>query len=226
MTLHSAKGLEFPAVFLIGLEDGVFPHLRSIGEPDELEEERRLAYVGITRARERLYLTHAWSRTLYGSHAVQPAEPVPRRDPRATGGVDRRQPPLVASGVWADSARCQLVGGELGRAARPDEPGISLAERTSGQPGRMVDQAHRLRVSGPRPTGACRRSGSGSATTSSTASAGEGVVLGPRGRGRQDRDPVHFPEVGEKVLLLAWAPLEEGSERRLRPEGWRRADLG
>src|SRR4029453_11376257 len=65
MTLHSAKGLEFPAVFMIGLEDGVFPHLRSLGEPDELEEERRLCYVGITRARQRLYLSHAWSRMLY-----------------------------------------------------------------------------------------------------------------------------------------------------------------
>ena len=72
MTLHSAKGLEFPVVFLIGLEDGVFPHLRSISEPDELEEERRLAYVGITRARERLYLTHAWSRTLFGGTQYNP----------------------------------------------------------------------------------------------------------------------------------------------------------
>ena len=66
MTLHSAKGLEFPVVFLTGLEDGVFPHMRSLGEPDELEEERRLCYVGITRARERLYLCHAWSRMLFG----------------------------------------------------------------------------------------------------------------------------------------------------------------
>ncbi|HEY5154426.1 MAG TPA: UvrD-helicase domain-containing protein, partial [Acidimicrobiales bacterium] len=72
MTMHSAKGLEFPAVFIIGMEDGVFPHLRSIGEPEELEEERRLAYVGITRARERLYLSHAWSRTLYGSTQYNP----------------------------------------------------------------------------------------------------------------------------------------------------------
>ncbi len=72
MTLHTAKGLEFPAVFLIGHGGGVFPHLRALGEPDELEEERRLAYVGITRARERLYLTHAWSRTLWGSTQYNP----------------------------------------------------------------------------------------------------------------------------------------------------------
>ena len=66
MTLHNAKGLEFPIVFLTGLEDGVFPHMRSLGEPEQLEEERRLCYVGITRAQERLYVTHAWSRRLWG----------------------------------------------------------------------------------------------------------------------------------------------------------------
>src|SRR5207248_11401218 len=72
MTLHTAKGLEFPAVFVIGMEDGVFPHLRSLGEPDELEEERRLAYVGITRAQQRLYLSHAWFRKLWGSTQYNP----------------------------------------------------------------------------------------------------------------------------------------------------------
>src|SRR5690606_10093446 len=72
MTVHSAKGLEFPVVFLVGLEEGVFPHVRSIGEPDELEEERRLAYVAIPRARERLYLSHAWSRVLFGSSQYNP----------------------------------------------------------------------------------------------------------------------------------------------------------
>jgi DNA helicase-2/ATP-dependent DNA helicase PcrA len=72
MTLHTAKGLEFPAVFLVGMEDGVFPHLRSLDDPLQLEEERRLAYVGITRARRHLYVTHAWSRTMWGatSHAI------------------------------------------------------------------------------------------------------------------------------------------------------------
>jgi len=72
LTLHSAKGLEYPAVFIVGLEDGIFPHVRSLGDPSELEEERRLAYVGITRAEKRLYLTHAWSRTLYGSTQYNP----------------------------------------------------------------------------------------------------------------------------------------------------------
>ena len=68
MTLHNAKGLEYPAVFLTGLEDGVFPHMRALGDPAELEEERRLCYVGITRAEDRLYLTRAWSRNMWGQN--------------------------------------------------------------------------------------------------------------------------------------------------------------
>lgn len=73
MTLHTAKGLEFPVVFVTGWEDGQFPHLRSLGDPDELAEERRLAYVGITRARERLYLTRAILRSSWGAPVTNPA---------------------------------------------------------------------------------------------------------------------------------------------------------
>ncbi len=72
MTLHTAKGLEFPVVFLTGLEDGTFPHLRSLGDPQELEEERRLAYVGITRARERLHLSRAAVRSSWGAPQYNP----------------------------------------------------------------------------------------------------------------------------------------------------------
>ena len=73
MTLHTAKGLEFPVVFLTGLEDGVFPHLRAMSDPAELAEERRLAYVGITRARERLYLSRALMRSSFGQPNANPA---------------------------------------------------------------------------------------------------------------------------------------------------------
>ncbi|NRQ49807.1 DNA helicase PcrA [Aeromicrobium sp. YC3-14] len=73
MTLHTAKGLEFPVVFLTGLEDGVFPHMRSLADTKELEEERRLAYVGITRARSRLYVTRATTRAAWGAPSYNPA---------------------------------------------------------------------------------------------------------------------------------------------------------
>ena len=72
MTLHSAKGLEYPVVFLVGMEDGIFPGYKSIGEPKELEEERRLCYVGITRAKNNLYMTCAKQRTIFGSTSCNP----------------------------------------------------------------------------------------------------------------------------------------------------------
>jgi DNA helicase-2/ATP-dependent DNA helicase PcrA len=73
MTLHTAKGLEFPIVFLTGMEDGVFPHMRSLGDPKELEEERRLAYVGITRAEQRLHVSRALVRSAWGAPSYNPA---------------------------------------------------------------------------------------------------------------------------------------------------------
>ena len=93
MTLHTAKGLEFPVVFLSGLEDGVFPHMRSLGDKPELEEERRLAYVGLTRARERLYVSRAVVRSAWGAPQHNPASrfldelPVDLVDWRRTAGA-------------------------------------------------------------------------------------------------------------------------------------------
>jgi DNA helicase-2/ATP-dependent DNA helicase PcrA len=98
MTMHNAKGLEFPVVFIVGMEDSVFPHHRALGDPEELEEERRLAYVAMTRARERLYLTSAWSRTLFGGTNANPPSRFLKEVPRSLiedrsaerGGPSRR----------------------------------------------------------------------------------------------------------------------------------------
>ncbi len=88
MTLHTAKGLEFPVVFLTGMEDGVFPHMRALGQAKELEEERRLAYVGITRARERLYLTRSTLRSAWGQPSYNPPSRFPGGDPGTPPGVE------------------------------------------------------------------------------------------------------------------------------------------
>ena len=89
MTLHSAKGLEFPVVFIIGLEEGIFPHSRSLMDQEEMEEERRLAYVGITRAEKELYLTNADMRILYGqrNHNILPG--LSTRSPTFAGNSGR-----------------------------------------------------------------------------------------------------------------------------------------
>src|SRR4051812_42015683 len=93
MTLHTAKGLEFPVVFLTGMEEGVFPHMRSLGEPDEMAEERRLAYVGITRAQQRLYASRALSRAAWGAPVWNPPsrflDEIPAELVAWSGAVDR-----------------------------------------------------------------------------------------------------------------------------------------
>ena len=95
MTLHTAKGLEFPIVFVTGWEDGMFPHMRALGDPLELSEERRLAYVGITRARQRLYLSRAKVRSSWGQPMLNPEPPLPAGDPAGTHRLAAGRGPAV-----------------------------------------------------------------------------------------------------------------------------------
>ncbi|MGI6034187.1 MAG: ATP-dependent helicase [Limnochordia bacterium] len=97
MTLHAAKGLEFPVVFLVGMEDGIFPHARSLDDPNQLEEERRLCYVGITRAQERLYLTYTMTRTLYGQTLPARRSQFIDEIPRELLAEAHRQPKTIQS---------------------------------------------------------------------------------------------------------------------------------
>lgn len=114
MTLHNAKGLEFDIAFIVGMEDGVFPHIRSLADPDQLEEERRLCYVGITRARERLYLLNAWARSLWGGLNYNPPSRFLKEIPREllAQGEKQKQKARVG-GVQERDASVFRVGQEV-----------------------------------------------------------------------------------------------------------------
>ena len=192
MTLHTAKGLEFPIVFLIGLEDGVFPHLRSLGDPDEMEEERRLCYVGITRAREHLYISHAWCRTLWGTSSYNP----PSRF------LDEIPEELMKS-----------EGGEqLRRNRRREERSSSRESRDQWGPGWRRDQVVETAIRRAEPTSTGAESMSLRAGEDVIHDKwGEGVIISVTGQGDKAEAHVRFPSVGEKRLLLAWAPLRRPS---------------
>lgn len=206
MTLHTAKGLEFDNVFLIGLEDGVFPHIRSLDDPDELEEERRLAYVGITRARKKLCLSNAWSRSLFGSTQYNPPSrflkeipeellqvaPGSRAERRGMGGEWDRDRRFGGSGVGSSGSRFGFGGG---RGAARD---------------RMVESALR---SG-RGMGAVRGSGADKLGLQPGddvlhAKYGEGVVIATAGTGSRAEATVRFPDFGEKRFTLELAPIKK-----------------
>jgi DNA helicase-2/ATP-dependent DNA helicase PcrA len=136
MTLHTAKGLEFPAVFIVGMEDGVFPHMRSLGDPAELEEERRLAYVGITRAQDNLYLTSAWSRMLFGGSSYNPPSrflaEVPENLMVMAGKRQRRSSSERAA---ASGPRTTLDPGQIGPGdrVRHDKWGLGTVREIVGE---------------------------------------------------------------------------------------------
>jgi DNA helicase-2/ATP-dependent DNA helicase PcrA len=178
MTLHSAKGLEFPVVFMTGMEENVFPHVRSLGDPDQLDEERRLCYVGITRARERLYLCHAWCRNLFGSTQYNPASrflaEVPEQLVRLTG--------RTAPGRGSMRER-QLGTGVVGAPRGPGGGPVTGAAGAEKLGLKVGDDVSHERF-------------------------GEGVIIGIEGEGDKAEALVRFRDAGEKRLLLSWAPLK------------------
>jgi DNA helicase II / ATP-dependent DNA helicase PcrA len=141
MTIHTAKGLEFPVVFLSGLEDGVFPHLRTLGNPTELEEERRLAYVGITRAKRRLYVSRAVMRSAWGQPSYNPAsrflEELPAELVAWEREEPRRQEPAQARVAARALATGTLRGGAGNRPIPALEPGDRVTHDVFGL-GRVV----------------------------------------------------------------------------------------
>jgi DNA helicase-2/ATP-dependent DNA helicase PcrA len=136
MTLHTAKGLEFPVVFLTGLEDGVFPHLRALGDPRELEEERRLAYVGITRAQQRLFLSRAQVRTSWGQPSYNPPSRFLDELPADTVHWARLEPAPASTSSWS-SAQSRVAatglstGGLRGGAGNRPVISVDVGDRVS-----------------------------------------------------------------------------------------------
>ncbi len=200
MTLHSAKGLEFPVVFLVGAEEGVFPHIRALTEPEELEEERRLAYVGITRAREKLFISHAWSRSLFGATNYNPpsrfVEEIPPELTISVGGPKTygRASYRDQHDGWRDRRRARWADDDDGSAAeahreRVVEAAINAGQRAALQPTNAQELGLKL----------------GDDVRHNTF--GEGVIIDIRGEGDRAEATVRFPGVGTKVLSLAWSPL-------------------
>ncbi|MEU4799479.1 DNA helicase PcrA [Streptomyces sp. NPDC023327] len=184
MTLHTAKGLEFPVVFLTGMEDGVFPHMRSLGQVKELEEERRLAYVGITRARERLYLTRSSMRSAWGQPSYNPPsrflEEIPdtHLDWKRKGSVGPLASSGPAGGIASSlSSSRSRTGGAQGFATRraSEKPVVSLA---------VGDRVTHDQF-------------------------GLGTVVGVKGTGANAEATVDFGEPKPKRLLLRYAPVEK-----------------
>ncbi|GCD43573.1 DNA helicase PcrA [Streptomyces paromomycinus] len=188
MTLHTAKGLEFPTVFLTGMEDGVFPHLRALGQTKELEEERRLAYVGITRARERLYVTRSTMRSAWGQPSYNPPsrflEEIPESyvDWRRTGPAT----PSASMGALSGSG-----GGGFGS-------GLSSSRTKAGPSGFATRRAKDREVVslavGDRVT---------------HDSFGLGSVVAVKGSGDNAEATIDFGGEKPKRLLLRYAPVEK-----------------
>ncbi|MCU6708373.1 DNA helicase PcrA [Paenibacillus sp. J5C_2022] len=205
MTMHSAKGLEFPVVFIIGMEETVFPHMRAMNDNEELEEERRLAYVGITRAEKRLYLTCARMRTLFGRTGMN----MPSR-------FLEEIPESVKSAVSPGGGMPRAAGRfGAGSAPAPRQSFRSPGTAGSGRP--AAGGGSGVRVSTP--MDAARAAGAGASSSSAPggfasgdrvahAKWGEGVVVAVKGTGNDTELQIAFPApTGIKRLLAGFAPI-------------------
>lgn len=194
MTLHSAKGLEFPVVFIIGMEEGIFPHSRSLLEEAELEEERRLCYVGITRAREELHLLNAWQRNIYGNYMHNPPSRFVREIPLNLlhqAGVG--QEPTGATG--------RLTGS---RAGNGGGTGQTAATRRVSNAGAAGQTAATRQVTNAGAVGSYRLG-----DKVEHGKWGQGVVVSVKGEGEDAEISVAFPEMGIKTLVAKYAPLKK-----------------
>ncbi|MGW9173335.1 DNA helicase PcrA [Streptomyces decoyicus] len=190
MTLHTAKGLEFPTVFLTGLEDGVFPHMRSLGQTKELEEERRLAYVGITRARERLYVTRSTMRSAWGQPSYNPPSRFLEEIPgdyvewKRTGPAT---PSASMGGMSSSGSGGGGFGGALSSSARAKGPSGFATRRASDRPVVALTIGDRVTHD----------------------SFGLGTVVGVKGSGDNAEATIDFGGEKPKRLLLRYAPVEK-----------------
>ncbi|MGX1546989.1 DNA helicase PcrA [Streptomyces adustus] len=185
MTLHTAKGLEFPVVFLTGMEDGVFPHMRALGQAKELEEERRLAYVGITRARERLYLTRSALRSAWGQPSYNPPSRFLEEIPPAHLEWKRTGAAAPVSSGPASGLAASLSSSR----SRSSAAGASgfATRRTSEKP--VVSLSVGDRVTHDQ--------------------FGLGTVVGVKGTGSNAEATIDFGDTKPKRLLLRYAPVEK-----------------
>ena len=202
MTLHAAKGLEFPVVFLIGMEENVFPLSRAAEDPDELEEERRLAYVGITRAEKVLFLTNANSRLLFGRTSYN----------RPTRFINEISSDLLTYQGLARSANTSFKASYSNGGGTTFGKGMSLSQALQE---RKRQAAPSALTSSNLPFGNSNRSSAKESVAWSIGDIaihkkwGEGTVLEVSGSGSTQELKINFPEVGLKKLLASVAPIEK-----------------
>ena len=202
MTLHTAKGLEFPVVFLTGMEHGIFPHARSATDPKELAEERRLAYVGLTRARQRLYVTRSEVRSLWGQSQYNPASQFLDEIPGELIQWEREGTVRPVNPGWAnDGIGSSRYGGSYWGAGSSRNSRGAAASSTAGFDADVPASVVRGRV---QPQKEVISVSPGDKVNHNAF--GEGVVLSVEGVGDKSVAKVRFP-VGEKRLLLRYAPV-------------------